>query len=81
MKEKKIIAPRRNLTIAEKEEELLNVIKVKEKDSSSKKKGVHRLTLDIPDIVFEKVEAEAHAKGYTYRELIVTVLRKYFDIE
>jgi predicted DNA binding CopG/RHH family protein len=83
-KEKKTIAPR--MTVAEPaqdrtsaEEALLNALQAQEK--TSRKKDVHRLTLDIPEVVFDKIKAESHGKGYTYRELIVTVLRKYFGLE
>ena len=57
------------------------VVAVDAQQKASRKKDVHRLTLDIPDLVFEKMQAEAATKGYTYRELIVTIMRKYFNLE
>ena len=79
-KEKKIIAPKNTpVNIVEKEEQLLSVMKSQAK--TTRKKEVHRLTVDFPEVVFERMKQEADIKGYTYRELIVTVMRKYFELE
>jgi predicted DNA binding CopG/RHH family protein len=79
-KEKKVIMPKNvRANTVDKEEQLLNVIKAQAK--TTRKKDVHRLTVDFPEIVFERMKEEADSKGYTYRELIVTVMRKYFSLE
>lgn len=79
-KEKKTITPRNaKAADADVEEQLLSVIKSQQK--TSRKKEVHRLTIDIPEVVFERLKTEADAKSYTYRELIVTIMRKYFNLE
>jgi predicted DNA binding CopG/RHH family protein len=79
-KEKKIITPKNTLisTVAQ-EEKLLNVMKSQAK--TTRKKDVHRLTVDFPEVVFDRLKQEADVKGYTYRELIVTIMRKYFELE
>ena len=79
-KEKKIITPKNMMgSTVEKEEQLLSVMKSQAK--TTRKKEVHRLTVDFPEVVFERMKQEADSKGYTYRELIVTVMRKYFELE
>ena len=79
-KDKKVITPK-NATVStvEKEEQLMNVMKSQAKNT--RKKEVHRLTVDFPEVVFDRLKQEADSKGYTYRELIVTVMRKYFELE
>lgn len=79
-KDKKIITPKNAaVSTVEKEEQLLSVMKSQAKNT--RKKDVHRLTVDFPEVVFERMKQEADMKGYTYRELIVTVMRKYFELE
>ena len=79
-KEKKIITPKNTaISTVEKEEQLMNVMKSQAKNT--RKKEVHRLTVDFPEVVFERLKQEADAKSYTYRELIVTIMRKYFELE
>ena len=55
------------------------VVKSTKKDPLSKRMGKTRLTIDLPDDIYEKVEAHKDETGQNFTFLITGLLRKFFD--
>ena len=47
--------------------------------AQSKRSGKTRITIDLPDDLYRKVEAHKEASGQNYTFLIASLLRKFFD--
>ena len=43
------------------------------------KKKLHRLTLDMPPALFEKIKSEAKGKGFTVKGFLLGLVDRYFD--
>lgn len=72
------IQPKRKTQPAQTQDPKFDADRQEEALSKLNKKKVHRVTIDFPITLFEKIEAETEETGQTFKGFFVGLARDYF---